>query len=92
MKTFRTAVLAAIAALPLLAGAASAHGGWDGGGYRHGHAPPPPAHWWREQEARRARFEAEQARELAWRREAWARQRFAPPRPYDGPGGRGPRW
>ncbi|MDO9709080.1 hypothetical protein [Paracraurococcus lichenis] len=90
MKTIRTAFLAALAALPLLAGAASAHDGW---GYGSAGGDDP---YWREREARRAWFEAERAREWAWRRhEAWERGRvYAPPPPpaYGPPGGWGPRW
>lgn len=78
----KTAFLAALAALPLLAGTASAHGG-----YGYGPAPgyaPPPAHDWRADQARRY---------WAWRRhEAREHQRFAPPVPHGVPGPWGPRW
>ncbi len=88
----RTAFLAALATLPLLAGGASAHGGWGDRGHGHGN---PEAAYWREREARHAWFEARRARE--WerqRRQAWEhQQRYAAPRPgyYQG-GGWGPRW
>lgn len=85
----RIAFLAALASLPLLAGAASAHGGWDDGyrrpayGYDRG---------WREREARRDWIEAQRAREWAWRRQQMAEQRrYEPPRGYY-QGGWGPRW
>lgn len=88
----KTAFLAALAALPLLAGTAAAQGGYGYGyGYRpapgYGHAPPPPrAHGWRAEQARR---------DWAWRRhEARMHRRYAPPPPppHGMPGPRGPRW
>jgi hypothetical protein len=87
----RTAFLAAFATLPLLAGAASARGGWEGGqgrpsyGYDQG---------WREQAARRDWAEAQRTREWAWQRHRMEGQRrYEPPRGYyQGGGGWGPRW
>ena len=88
--TIRTAFLAALASLPLLAGAASAHDGWGGG---HGR----PAHGYdqgfREREARRDWVEARRAREWAWQRHRMREERrYEPPRAYYGGGGWGPRW
>ncbi|MEN0076491.1 MAG: hypothetical protein AAGC69_19050 [Paracraurococcus sp.] len=76
---FRTALLAALASLPLLAGAASAHGGWSGG----------PGRDWRAAEAQRARIAAARAHERAWHRHHWMPPpaRYAPP-PYR----HAPRW
>ncbi|MBK1658579.1 hypothetical protein [Paracraurococcus ruber] len=96
MTKLRTTILAAIAALPLLGGAAQAHGWWaEGSGY----GPPRPAYdpYWREREARRAWAEAERARDWArdaeFRRRAWeARHAWAPPPPPYGAPGWGPRW
>ncbi|MFZ4406500.1 MAG: hypothetical protein ACOYOH_04120 [Paracraurococcus sp.] len=88
----RIAFLAALATLPLLAGAASAHGGWEGG---HGYGRPAYGYdqGWREREARRDWMEAQRAREWAWRRhEMWEQRRFEPQRGYYQGGGWGPRW
>lgn len=81
---FRTALLAALASLPLLAGAASAHGGWGRG----------PGHDWRAREAQRAWIERSRAHERAWHRDrmrmpprqGWSAHPPAPP--YRHP----PRW
>ncbi|NOG73692.1 hypothetical protein [Roseicella sp. DB1501] len=77
---FRTALLAALASLPLLAGAASAHGGWSGG----------PGHDWRAAEAHRARIAAARAHERAWHH----RYRMPPPpvRYAPPPHRHAPRW
>ena len=86
----RTAFLAALATLPLLAGGASAHGGWGDRGHGHGN---PEAAYWREREARHAWHEARRAREWEWQRlQAWEQRNFAPPPPSYGPPGWGPRW
>jgi hypothetical protein len=86
----RTTFLAALAALPLLAGGASAHGGWGGEGY----GPPraPMGYDWREREARRDWVEAQRAREWTWHRhQAWKqRERFEAAQRWQG--GWGPRW
>ncbi|MFC7476279.1 hypothetical protein ACFQS7_18075 [Dankookia sp. GCM10030260] len=77
----RTAFFAALAALPLLAGAASAHGGRDAG--YHGRPSHGHDRGWQERAARRDWVEAQRAREWARRRHHMAEQRhYAPPRGY----------
>jgi hypothetical protein len=91
----RTAFLAALATLPLLAGAASAHGGREGGYGRpaYGHPSYGYDQGWREREARREWIEARRAREWAWQRhQMWEQRRYEPPRGYQQGGGWGPRW
>ena len=85
----RTAFLAALATLPLLAGAASAHGDREGGYGRPAYGYDQGS---REREARREWREAQRAREWAWQRHRmWEERRFEPPRHYQS-GGWGPRW
>lgn len=90
----RTTILAAIAALPMLAGTAFAHGFWGGPGQGYGYGggyAPPMQYDWRAEQARRA---------WQWQRhEAWEHQRYAPQPYYQGgypgggyQGGWGPRW
>jgi len=92
----RKAFLAAIATLPLLAGGASAHGGWGGQGGGYGYAQQGGGHgqyggYDGRGEMRRGWAGPERARE--WRRhDAWEHQRHQAPRPYYQQGGWGPRW
>ena len=90
----RKVFLAALAALPLFAGAASAHGNWGGGpgygydqsrGYDQGRRGyDAPRNW----------ATAERSREWGWQRQRmWEPRRHEPPRGYyQGGGGWGPRW
>jgi len=90
----RTAFFAALATLPLLAGAASAHGNWGDGRGQSGYSQSGGYDQdWRQREAQHNWAMAERSREWAWQRHRmWEARRYEPPRGYHQGGGYGPRW
>jgi hypothetical protein len=102
----RNALLAALATLPLLAGAASAQGNWGNGHGQLGGHGRSGGHeqTWRAGEARHNWASAERSQAWGWQRHrSWEPRRYEPPhrhpsggyRPggyHQGGGGWGPRW